>query len=133
MSFDKDWKTEHKIDYLGSQLDALMALVTAQGVTSMQEFDDLKTAVAKLGTDLSADVDAGQAAATALHTQLDAANATVVSLQAGDVDKDAAIATLTQQLADAKSAATDVTASINAIDETANAAAANLNPAPPSA
>lgn len=140
--YDVDWKREHKQNYIGLQLDALIALVTAQGAIQMSEFSDLKDAVAKLGTDIAADIAAGQGAASDLHTQLDAAKASLdaatASLATVQADDDASkaalasaqasIADLTQQIADAKTAATDATTSINAIDAAANAAAANLKP-----
>ncbi len=99
--------------------------LVGKGETIIMALDDLKAAD-QLITDIGTTVADGQAASTALHQALDAANGKVAELAAGDVVTAAQIADLQAQLAAATSAATTITTSLQTADAAVQAADAGL-------
>ncbi len=94
----------------------------------MTEFDDLTSALLTFKNDFDTTVADGQAASAELHKQLDAANATIASLQAGNPVTTQQITDLTNQLAAAKAAAVNNTAVLTAMDASIKTLDAGLKP-----
>jgi hypothetical protein len=100
--------------------------ILGQGAHLMAEMDDLVASVGKLVTDIDTTIAEAQLAGSNQKKALDAADALVASLQAGDVITAKQIADLEAQLAALKATAVQQTSAINAVDVAVTAAGANL-------